>query len=552
MASTHLQKPVVKGLRNAVFLALILAGTTAAAYRLLSPYPPSKAQAFQSAKEFGADFDRAAQSIDAAFQDEWTKRHLEPAAAAPSLIVARRLSMALTGTVPSVQEIRALESHPEADRIPWWISYLFQDRRSSDYLAERLARAYVGVENGPIVTYRRRRLVEWLSNALDENRPYDGIVRALIDARGMSTSSPEVNFLTVTLEAKKGQPDDAKLAARVSRAFLGVRIDCVQCHDGKLGSQWKQKDFHQLAAFFGPASMSFLRLRDDPKKAYEVRYLKETKPEPVTPAVPWSPELLPGDGPLRERLAKWVTAPGNRPFARAMVNRMWTLMFGRPLSAPVDEIPLAGPWPPALELLADDFTAHGYDLRRLIRLIAATRVFQMDSRSVDPDHPVTDEAEAQWAAFPMTRLRPEQLAGALIQAASLTTVDAETNVLFRFKHAIDKGNFIKRFGDAGDDELVHQGGTIPQRLLLMNGTAVRDSTGGNPLVNASARIALLAGDDANAVETAYLSIFTRRPTEEEAAYFAAKLHGARGKERTAAMADLCWSLINSTEFSWNH
>ena len=67
-----------------------------------------------------------------------------------------------------------------------------------------------------------------------------------------------------------------------------------------------------------------------------------------------------------------------------------------------------------------------------------------------------------------------------------------------------------------------------------------------------ARIALLAGDDANAVETAYLAIFTRRPTEEEASYFAAKLHGARGKERTAAVADLCWALINSTEFSWNH
>jgi hypothetical protein len=176
----------------------------------------------------------------------------------------------------------------------------------------------------------------------------------------------------------------------------------------------------------------------------------------------------------------------------------------------------------------------------------------MDSRSADSEHPVTDESEAQWAAFPMNRLRPEQLAGALSQASSLTTNDGETNVLVRFKHSIDEGTFVKRFGDAGEDELGNASGTIPQRLLLMNGTMVGTYTGGNPFLNAFARIGLLARDDANAVETAYLSILTRRPTDEEAAYFAAKLREAKGKGRGAAMADLSWSLINSTEFSWNH
>ncbi|NBV25318.1 MAG: DUF1553 domain-containing protein [Proteobacteria bacterium] len=534
-------------LRNGLLLALVAAGALALINRLWSPHP------LPVTKLPGpvTDIRTVVQAVDAAFQADWKQRGLQPAGPANSLTLARRLSIALTGTVPSLQEIRALETLPEPERARWWIAHLFEDRRYSDYLAERLARAYVGVEDGPFLIYRRRRLADWLSDALHENRRYDEIARALMDSTGMWTTRPEVNFVTVTVEPNKG-PDKAKLAARVTRAFLGVRIDCVQCHDGKLGSQWKQQDFHQLAAWFAPAEMSLTGLRDNSDLKYEYRYLRTKEARPIQPVVPWSPELVPAQGTQRERLAGWVTAPGNRPFARAVVNRVWALIFNRPLVTPVDDIPLHGPFPPGLEILADDFTAHGCDLQRLIRVIAATRVFQLDSRAADGGHAVPEEADAHWASFPLTRLRPEQMAGSVIQASSLTTINAESHVLFRIKRAADLGNFVKRYGDLGEDEFGTQGGTIPQRLLLMNGEIVRDHTDKNPLLNASTRIGTLAPDDISAVETAYLAAFTRQPTPEESQYFVTKLKDTKGDARSDVMSDLYWTLLNSTEFSWNH
>ncbi|HIL71480.1 MAG TPA: DUF1549 domain-containing protein, partial [Verrucomicrobia bacterium] len=294
------------------------------------------------------------QQIDQAFHKEWTAAELTPIPRAPDLIIARRLSLALTGTIPSMEEIRALEAQPEKDRIQWWLAHLLEDQRSSDYLAERLARIYVGVEKGPFLVYRRRRMVDWLSNELHRNRPYDELVRNLISAEGIWTSRPEVNFVTVTIDQNNDEegPDEIKLAARVTRAFLGVRIDCVQCHDDMFGDRWKQKDFHQLAAYFSDAGMSLTGVRDKPTP-YEYRYKGKLKPETVPPIVPFQPELLPNTGSLRQRLSMWVTHPENKAFARTTVNRIWALLFNKALIEPIDDIPLEGPYPPGMEILSD-------------------------------------------------------------------------------------------------------------------------------------------------------------------------------------------------------
>src|SRR5581483_11050366 len=117
--------------------------------------------------------------------------------------------------------------------------------------------------------------------------------------------------------------------------------------------------------------------------------------------------------------------------------------------------------------------------------------------------------------------------------------------------AISERAFVKRYGDTGEDEFDGRGGTIPQRLLLMNGELVHDRTRETPF-NAATRIGWLAPDDATAVRTAYLAVLTRVPTPEEAAHFEARLAGSTGKERSRRLEDLYWTLLNSTEFAWNH
>lgn len=542
-------------LRDAAFLALCLGAAALIGGTLWERDTPTEPAAVQSDPVAPDDVAPAVAKLDAALEHEWLLADIAPAGVASDFMVARRLSLALTGTIPSLEEIRALDARPAEERMQWWLTHLLGDRRHADYFGERFARAFVGVENGPFLVYRRHRLVSWLSDQFHENRPYDELVRNLIAADGIWTSEPEVNFVTVTLPQnnpdKKG-PDEVRLAGRVTRAFLGVRIDCMECHDDKFGDRWKQKDFHQLAAFFGDAEMSLTGLRDKSSQEYEYRYLRQREAEVVPAVVPFRNDLLPATGNLRAQLAGWVTHPENRAFARATVNRLWALLFNRPLIDPIDEIPLDGPWPPAMEILADELIARDFDLRHVIRVIASSRAFRLESRSADPEAPLTDRHGELWAGFPVTRLRPEQVAGSIIQASSLKTIDADSHIIKRFFRVIQQSDFVKRYGDLGENEFADQGGTIPQRLVMMNGKLVEERIKENMVLNASTRIGALAPDDAAAVETAYLAVFSRSPTAEERDHFVAAMSDTKGKARSRAMADLYWALMNSTEFSWNH
>ncbi|MCC7375283.1 MAG: DUF1549 domain-containing protein [Verrucomicrobiales bacterium] len=501
------------------------------------------------------DLRRVAAKVDAEFAAAWTSAGLQPSEPAPALTLHRRLSLALTGTIPSLSELRVVDGGLGADDgLDAWVRYLLDDPRTADYLAERFARAFVGTEDGPFILYRRHRLVSWISDQIRRNRPYDEWVRDLIASTGIWTSRPEVNFVTVTVDNnnKEEGPDEVRLAARVSRAFLGVRLDCVQCHNDKFGDHWKQTHFHELAAFFASSEVSLAGIHDRSDKPYAFRYLGRVEKESVPPRVPFNERLLPADGALRDRLAAWVTHPENRPFARMLVNRTWAMLFQRPLHPALDSLPLDGPFPPGMETLVDDLVAHHFDLHRLIRVMAATRPFRVDSRLPAERTEFQPEAQRQFASFPLTRLRPEQVAGAILQSASLKTVGAQSHVLQRVMRHLQERDFVQHYGDAGADEFDVAAGTISQRLTMMNGNLVKDRTKDDLAMNAATRIAALAPNDEVAVETAYLTVLTRRPTSEESRHFTERLGSDKKVSRASHLEDLFWTLINTTEFAWNH
>jgi hypothetical protein len=534
------------GTRDMFFVGLVLGGAALLGANLLPPRAAGTDASGVATAEEEPDFRTTVGRVDGAFRAQWSEQGLRPAPAAPELAIARRLSLGLMGTIPSLEEVRRLEALPQGQRLLWWVRHLLEDRRFADYFAERLARAFVGTEDGPFIFYRRRRFVTWLADQLAANRPYDALVRELITSGGLWTDHPAINFVSVTSQPdNQNQPDPVRLAARVTRAFLGLRLDCAQCHDHPFAA-WKQADFRGLAAFFGQTRLGFTGVHEEAGE-FEAEDRKTGARGAIEPRVPFASELLPLEGSRRERLAAWITDPKNQYFARAAVNRVWALLLGRPLVEPVDNLEFEAGMPPALELLAEDFASHGFDLRRLIRLTAATEVFQHNSAA---DHDVGEAEERVWAVFPLTRLRPEQVAGSLLQASSVTTIDAESHILVRLMRYDQQNNFVQRYGDVGEDEFGSSGGTIPQRLLLMNGSLLREKVQ-EGLFNASTRIAWLAPDDAHAVEAAYLTVLTRRPSPPEAAHFEAFLARPNLK-RTQRLEDLFWALLNSTEFSWNH
>lgn len=543
--------------RNLLFAAVVVAGVAGLRASLFPQNTQARKIVFDLGPAGRDDFRAVVARVDASFREEWAGHGLTPAPRADELAVMRRLSLSLTGTIPSLEEIRQFEAQPAESRLDGWANHLLRDRRFADYFADRLGRSYVGTEDGALLLYRKRRFHAWLGDRLHHNAPYGETVREMIAARGLNTDTPAVNFIAAAYDDAKEKPDAEKLAIRVSRAFLGLRIDCAQCHDfhdrahpkyddnGDEVPSWRQNQFQSLAAFFGQTRHVITHVTDGGGEyAFEDRVTGGT--HKIGPAVPFRPELLPADGTRRQRLAAWVTDRRNKVFARATVNRVWAMMFGRPLLRRIESPSLEEVGPPALDILAEDFAAHDHDLRRLILLVASTEAFRLSSAA---PFEVTDAHEEHRAVFGLARLRPEQVIGGVIQAASVRTIDQNSQVFVRLIRYAQERDFVRRYGDADDDEFAKAHGTIPQRLMMMNGDLV-DSKLRTELLNASTHIALFAADDRTAVETAYLCVLTRRPTPKEWDHFAAKLAGRSGDDRRRALADLYWTLFNCTEFSF--
>ena len=501
-----------------------------------------------------AEIQPAVAQVDRFFEQSWHEAAVKPAPPASDLQIVRRLSLALCGTIPSLEEIRIFESDTSPGRLDRWTARLLSDNRFADYFAERLARSFVGTDIGQVVVFRRDRFVDWLRQQLSQNTPYDQVARHVISETGLWTDHPATNYITSAMA--DGQLDENKLAGRTVRAFLGQRIDCAQCHDHPF-AEWKQAQFQGMAALFGQTHSSLVGVEDKAKMKYEVQDRKTLKKHVVEPAVPFHPEWLPASGTRRERLAAWITHPQNRRFERATANRIWGLLFGRPRHSPVDDLPdpsTDGPQD-VLDLVGADFREHHYDLRHMIRVIVASRPFQVDSaqEEASPQKNATDEAN--WSVFPMTRLRPEQLIGSILQSTSPRTIDQNSHLFVRAKRFFQENEFVKQYGDLGDNELDERSGTIAQALLRMNGKLASEALQAKDMSSAS-RITSFAATDEKCVEACYLVALARRPTKAENDYFVPQLAcaGESGQKdaRSQVVEDIFWSLFNSPEFSWNH
>ncbi|MDG1874391.1 MAG: DUF1553 domain-containing protein [Mariniblastus sp.] len=546
--------------KNILFLLLIAGSLSALTLFLMASDRIENPASFRPNSDQHADVVRAALKVDAAFEGQWSESELSSAERSLNLTIARRLSLGLAGTIPSVEEIRRFEEQGTDEQIHWWVSRLVEDQRTSNHLAERFARALVGVEDGPFLIYRRRRFVSWFSDQIAANLPYDVLVRNILTDEGLWTDTPSVNFYTRTIleDGEKSRPDPILLAGRTSRAFLGMRIDCLQCHDDFLGTinlgsaedlaGGTQRDFHSLAAFFVEMENSLLGIRDQTSQGpYQYQLLDDDKTEVIEPEVPFNRNLAGDEHNLRMRLANWVTHPENRPFARAAVNRVWAIMAGRGLLQPVDDIPLEGPFPLAMEVLVDDFIEHGFDLHRLIRVIALSEAYQLESVA---DFEVTSLHESNWSVFPALRLRPGQVAGAIAQSTKLATIDSTSHIITQLTKFGQQNDFVQRFGDPGEDEFKDRGETVTQRLLMLNGSMIDERL--KNLLHTPVFVARLSPDVERAIETIYLATLTRRPSAQEKRRFVSQISSFSGDERVEAVLDLYWALINSAEFRWNH
>ncbi len=465
----------------------------------------------------------------------------------------RRVSLDLTGKLPSPSEAKTFAANADPDKRAKLIDRLLA---SEAYAVNwgRYWRDTLTYHTPASGNYLRWELFDhWLVEQVRRNRPWSEIVTALVTATGINDECAPVNYLT----AQFGNP--VEVAATTSRVFLGVQLQCAECHDAKT-EPWKREQFHELVAFFGRAKI--IQHKDVDKRGTpyaiegreEGQYFMSDKKDPKH-LIAMTPRFLTGetvssDAPDSERraaLARLLTSPNNPWFARAYVNRMWTALMGWGFYPSVNDLgsnvnPL---YPEALNLLAKEWIATGYDMRWLFRTLANTQVYQrhLQPRSESP-------SEVPLAVCP-SRLRPEQIFDALVKALGFNENDktipapAPSSAPAVARHTGLRHMIYQAFKIDPSLPAEEVQGTIPQALLMMNSVLV------NTFIAARSKTflaeALAKGMPDDQILTAlYERTLARKPNAAEMAI--CRRYLKKVSNRAEALEDVYWSLVNSTEF----
>ncbi|MGE0757980.1 MAG: DUF1553 domain-containing protein, partial [Pirellulaceae bacterium] len=343
-----------------------------------------------------------------------------------------------------------------------------------------------------------------------------------------------------------------KLAASTARIFLGLHLECAQCHKHPY-DKWTQEDFWGYAAFFAQLAREGEMQRAGMVTLVDKQEGEVTLPDSDTVIPPRYPDgRLPAagqGGTRRVQLAIWMASRENVFLARAAVNRVWAHLFGRGLIEPVDDLSEqnAASHPELLQELADYFVASGFDLRELFRALAYTRAYQRTSRRA-ADFEAPSEL---FAHMEMKTLTSEQLYDCLSDVL-LPAADAPRNVpAMRGIFDPRRLAFAAQMQMRGQNATEYEAGVL-QALTMLNGDQLDAAARGESS-------ALLAGlesplfDDGERVETLFLATLCRFPTQEERSQFATYVErGAAAGRQREALSDVLWAMLNSAEFVFNH
>jgi hypothetical protein len=484
----------------------------------------------------------------------------------------RRVYLDLTGAIPTVDEARAFLKDTAADKREALIDRLLASPEHARHMAT-VFDVYL-MERRPDKHVPRAQWQEYLRASFAANKPWDELVREILSADGAEPAQrPAAKFLL----DRDAEPN--LLTRDVSRLFLGMNLQCAQCHDHPRIDDYKQHYYYGLFAFFNRTSIfpdktkgATLAEKADGEVTYQsvfdpAKVTKNATPRVLDLAAVSEPKFdkgqeytvapAPNVRPVpkfsrRAQLAAQVTHSDNAAFKRNIANRLWALFMGRGLIHPLDLDHSANPpsHPELLDLLATDIAARKFDMRGFLREIALSQAYQ---RTSETPASMKEVNPAEYLVANLKPLPPEQLAWSLMQASGLT--DAERKALGAKAneatlHAKLAGNvqpFVATFASqSGRPESFDA--RLEQALFLSNGQLVRgwlaprDGNLTDRLLKAATPEALC--------EELYLSVFTRPPTAEERKDVADFL--AKAKDRPAAVREMVWALLASAEFRFNH
>jgi hypothetical protein len=492
--------------------------------------------------------------------DEHINRKLKAAGIAPTARAGdaeflRRVTLDLVGRIPTAHEVHTFVADADPDKRRKVVDRLLKTAAHINHFGNAwrallLPEASASFEG----RYFQPAIEAWVRRHLREGTPYDKMVYELITTPipADRNSMGRVNYFDGQpnaigfFAAKEGKPEN--LAAATARTFLGVQIECAQCHDHPF-ARWSRDQFWGLAAFFGGIERQGDNVFGPLREVVDRRELAIPNSDKVVQAGfldDKEPEFKFRTS-SRIALADWMTAGDNPFFARTAANRTWAHFFGAGIVDPVDDFNEVNKptHPELLDELARAFVDAKFDMQFLLRAVVLSEAYQRTSAVTEP----AQNDPRLYARGPVKALTPEQLFDSLSTATGFRD-NRFNRGPFDFDPNGARNQFLDRFAVAG--KKTEPQTSILQALALMNGRFIADATS----VERSETLASVASapffSTEERIEALFLATVSRKPTSEEMRKLVKHLmaDGEAGVKKR--LGDVMWVLLNSAEFRWNH
>lgn len=481
----------------------------------------------------------AAAKVDQFIHDRLSEEEVTPVDRSSDAEFCRRVWLDLAGVAPPVSELRRFLGDRRTDKRERLIDQLLTSSQHANHMATQW-NAILLPPDAQSQPQQRQNVValhRWLRDQFRDNVPYDYLVAHFLTAGGEGDSGPAVFYTSHSLEPEK-------LAAATSQIFLGLQLQCAQCHDHPF-DRWTQEDFWQYAAFFSQlrqddAGMGRESIIEDRPGGEVTLPDTDTVMQPSYPGVSEPPEPDPGDI-RRRQLTIWMASRDNPYLPRAAANRVWYHLFGRGIVDPVDQMDADNhpSHPELLDYLAELLIEHRFDLRTMYAVLARTDAYQRTSRMEDERPP-----SHLFAAMMVKTQTAEQFFDSLQQNVYRRgiTVPGQINS----PSAAMRQNFLDRMrsNDLSPSEYPHG---VVQALGIMHGPEMLGAT-------SAGQLGLLASleapffTDSDRIETLFLATLSRMPSDDEKKRFLEFLGQDTPPEQAAVRrSDLLWVLLNTAE-----
>ena len=502
--------------------------------------------------------------IDELVFDRLEKLRIAPSELCDDETFLRRVTLDLAGRPPTVEEYQTFMADTAADKRAKKIDELLAADAFADLWtalwAEQLR--IVGGNYAPVGTHVKAAdaFYEWIRRQMRTDRPLNEFVAEMVDSSGSNLRKGPVNLYTMMVHEPRLDPK--AFAADFSQVFLGVQIQCAECHNHPF-DRWTMNDYYSLVSFFtGVKRKPGVEPREQ-RIFYDVtappaRHKVDGRPMPAK--VLGAIEPVPEGGDPRQELAAWLTSPDNEMFSRNLANRIWAQLMGRGVIEPVDDIRVSNPPVngPLMDALSKHLVDSGFQLKSLVREICNSRVYQLSAEPTASNKLDT----RQFSHAHLRRLRADVLLDAVV---TVTGVDRRLPGFPEGTRAIDYyprtngstegpqygDDFFKIFGRSSRATIcaceTRSEPTLSQTLHL----AVGDTL--NSRLAAGGEIQDLIKSDKppeEIIASLFIRALSRKPTSIEANAMLALVTDAENKQ--AVYEDIFWGLLNSTEFAFNH